>query len=156
MPIFIVDTNVDLDRDQKRYMAAFFRDMLALNGYRVAVGGSRMKLEMRRKEKLLRLVTQYSTMGRIQRISDESVDLKADEIREQTLARLGAIPNECDDYHILALALLADCQNVITNDQRLSSCVSKIRVHIGHAICPSIRNIQSEAVYLRLKSKGQL
>jgi predicted nucleic acid-binding protein len=130
--------------------------MNTLNDYKVVVGGSKMKAEMMKKEKLLRLISSYSVLNRVISISNNKVDDKAEEISEATGRRLGAIPKECDDFHILALALISKCQNIITHDRRLSTCVGKIRTQIGHALCPNLRNIQSEDIYIKLKSKGQL
>jgi len=156
MPKFVIDTCADTTEGQKKYLASFFRDVFDLNGYVIAVGGSRHWSEINGKASLLNVIQRLKDCGRIQLIETAVVDAKESELRERTQARLGHIPACCDDFHLLAVCLLADCRNVITVEQRLRDCVDEIRSKVGHRFCPNIRLIRDEATYLSLKNHGQL
>lgn len=156
MPKFIVDTCSDVVDGQKKYLSQFFKDVWALNGYEVVVGGSKMRREIFAKEGLLRLITDLSKAGRVANLDNEKIDARESEIKQKILERVGNIPKECDDTHIFALALLSECKNVITQEKRMSKCIGLIRAKVGHDHCPQLRLIRSESTYVALKKKNKL
>lgn len=156
MPLFVIDTCADTVDGQKKYLAAFFRDVFRLNGYCVVVGGTKHWKEINGKEGLLNVIFKLKQAGRIKVVQDLTVDTKEHELRSRTMSKMGSIPTCCDDFHILALCLLSECRNVITSEQRLRECVDQIRSKVGHSHCPQVRIIRDEPTYLALKSSGQL
>ena len=156
MPSFIVDTCADTVIGQKRYIAAFFRDVKSLNGFRLVVGGSKMDAELRGKSALFSLIAQLKKAGRVSVVDGDTVDQKAQAISNRVAEKLGAIPSSCDDFHILAISLISGCQNLITSEQRLRDCIDAIRIEVGHDFCPQLRLIRDEQTYLSLKNAGKL
>ena len=156
MACFIIDTCADVVDGQKEYLGQFFHDVWALNGWQIVIGGATMSAQIQRKEALNGLISNLKDVGRAITIASDTVDRKEADIRERIIDRLGGVPESCDDLHILALALVANCRNVITKDHRLSACVNSIRAAVGHDHCPRIRVISSAKTYGDLKRRNQL
>ena len=156
MPLFVVDTCADTVEGQKRYLAAFFKDVFKLNGYLVVVGGTRQWTEIKRKETLNTLINRLRDSGRLMVLRQNEVDERERLLTARARERLGIIPTCCDDFHILAVCLLSDCRNVITGEQRLRDCVDEIRNVVGHDYCPQVRLIRDENTYFQLKNAGRL
>ncbi|WP_424965936.1 hypothetical protein [Dinoroseobacter sp. S375] len=142
--------------DRRNISQVFFKDVYKLNGWVVMFGGSTMSGQVIKKESFLVLLNQLKDRGRLKSIDKSVVDKRETEIRERTMARIGAMPTECDDLHILALCAVTKCSNVITKDHRLSLCADLLRKEIGHNYCPSIRVISDEKTYLSLKKSNSL
>jgi hypothetical protein len=154
MARFILDTCADVVEGQKEYITQFFRDVLELQDYKVVLGGTKMKDEIKSKATLLMVLNQLNSKKKIVRISDIDVDAKAAEIKSTTESQFDKIPQPCDDFHILGLASVSGCCNIVTKDTRMGKCVSQIRPVIGHGNCPTVRLIINEKVYRALKGKN--
>ncbi len=147
MKEFILDKNVDIEPEQAEYPKYFFEALKSKGGVRLVVGGTVYKAEVKSKIKLLLLINALSDGGKVRRIDDVIVDQCQQALIERIAEMVGACPQECDDHHIFALAKASNCMNVITKEKRMATCRDKIRKHVGHDHCPSLKVIRTETAF---------
>ena len=147
MPDYILDTCVDIDPKHENYPAYFFRDLNNNIRVRVVVGGSKLFSEINKKAKLRDLLNNFKDRNQVVRVCSKKVDTAEKNLDSRIAKTLGEMPQECDDLHIFALALVSGCLFVISRDNRMAICRGKIRNTVGHEHCADIKVIQNEAAY---------
>jgi len=151
MPDYILDTCVDIDPTHANYPAYFFKDLLGNPRVRLVIGGTKALSEAKEKVKLLELLNNLRDKNQVVVVSKKTVDEAEARLADRIRAVIGSTPPECDDLHIFALANVSGCLHVISRDNRMANCRTKIRKRIGHAYCPDISVIQNEVAYKRTK-----
>ena len=144
---FIVDLNIPVREGSCGYPSWFFRDMNGTSKHHVFYGGSSYMHELSKKEVLQRILRDWVTVKKASRVDRESVDEFEARLRERVIQKLQSCPRECNDLHIIALSAVAKCNNILTNDNGIALCKSKIRDLVGHNYCPNIKLVKSENVY---------
>lgn len=151
MPDYILDTCVDIEPTHQNYPAYFFRDLRKNIRVRVVVGGSTGNAEIKKKTKLRELLNNLKDRNQVVQADTAAVDSSAEELANRIRQVIGDCPQECDDLHIFALSQVSGCYLIISRDNRMAICRNKIRNAIGHAHCPDLKVIQTEAAYKRTK-----
>lgn len=151
MPDYILDTCVDIDPKHANYPAYFFRDLNSNIRVRIVVGGTKVSREIGNKTKLRDLLNNLKDRNQVVQICSDKVDASEESLSERIAKTIGNSPQECDDLHIFALALVSGCLNVISRDNRMAICRGKIRNTIGHDHCANIKVLQNEEAYKRTK-----
>lgn len=147
MASFIVDMNVPVKSNQVGYPAYFFDEMNQTNRHHVYYGGTTYLAELRKKEALQKIFINWLTVRKATRLQSSAVDEFEESMKSRVLLKLGSCPEECDDFHIFAISAVSGCKNVLSFDQRMSTCKAKIRNRIGHEYCPDLRFIKSRSTY---------
>jgi hypothetical protein len=80
----------------------------------LAIGGSKLKDEYKKNNKIIKFLTELARKGQILRLSDRDVNSKENEILET-----GAC--QSDDPHILAIASLSNARVLVSHDKPLHS-----------------------------------
>jgi hypothetical protein len=151
MPEYILDTCVDIDPAHQNYPSYFFKDLLSNGRVRLVIGGTKALKEAKAKSKLTELLNNLRDRNQVVLINQEKVDEAERRLAARIEEIIGITPRECDDLHIFALANISGCLLVISRDNRMAVCRTKIRNRVGHEYCPDITLIQSEAAYKRTK-----
>lgn len=151
MPEFILDLNVNLKPHQQNYPRYFFEDLRKSGKVTIVFGGSTYRAEVKLKPSLLDLIGQLISSGQVRTIPDALVDEAQDRLEAKIDERFETCPQECDDPHIFALALVSGCSNIISRDARMATCRNKIRNVVGHDHCADLKIIQSQATYDRAR-----
>lgn len=147
MKSFIIDKNVDVNPTDAQYPKYFFDDLRKSRKMRIVFGGTNYRKEVLSKRALMTLFSELISSNKISPIPDKDVD----EHEVALIARIKEVmttcPPECDDPHIVALAHVSGCVNIVTKDRRMSAWRGKVRNRIGHDYCPELRLIMTEAAY---------
>jgi len=142
----IIDVNISL-RSKNEVVARLLELVDEREDVVIVTGGTKLEREYAKNLVLLRRINSFSRRGRANKVDkrpNERVDSIAERIEAATVEKVGRIPDECDDFHILALCLDCNADIIITGDVRMATCIKKIRARIGHDLCPSpkfVRNI---------------
>jgi hypothetical protein len=147
MKEFILDKNVDLKEGQKEYPKYFFDDLRKPAKVRLVMGGTDYRREVREKSSLLELISALMSSGKVRIVADLQVDNAQSLLAQKIVECVGECPDDCDDHHIFALALVSGCLNIITKDTRMASCRNQIRNPVGHDYCADVRIVSTEASY---------
>lgn len=148
MKEFILDVNFTFKAEKEGYPKYLVDDLHSkTTAVGLVRGGTKYEDEVRRNLKLVKLFNEISKAGKVRRIDSIAVDAAETQLRDRVVEKVGSCPPECDDHHIFALARVSGCLDVVTNDSRMSECRDLIRNLVGHAYCPPIRIIQTEAIY---------
>lgn len=148
MKEFILDVNVEVDLSKPNCPAHLFKDLRSPNKVKLVIGGGKYRKEVARNKKLLGLISELIAAGKVRAVDTSSVDEHEKLLTERVDQMcIGGCPNECDDFHIFALAQVGACFNVVTNDTRMATCRDKIRGVVGHDYCPPLRIVSSRAAY---------
>lgn len=147
MPDFIVDNCVDLNPAHENYPSYFFDDLKNDKRFRIVLGGTRVKAELKGKEDFLTLLNNLKINGQVVTVLDSLVDEAEENLEYKIRDVIGDVPRECDDLHIFALAKVSNCEKVISRDHRMATCRNRIRQGVGHDACPDLKVISSESTY---------
>ncbi|SOC23166.1 hypothetical protein [Rhodobacter maris] len=151
MAKIIVDMNIPTKAGQAGYPDYFFHEMNSTSKHHVLFGGTKYLDELRKKEKLQRILIDWLSRKKATRLDKAGVDSFENILRERIIAKVGAIPNECDDLHIIAIASVGNCPNVLTYDQRMCDCKDKVRMKVGVEYFPNIKFVKSKAIFEKLQ-----
>lgn len=146
MKEFILDVNIELNKDNQNYPFYFF-DHLRSKRVQIVIGGTQYKNEVKSKIKLLMLINDLKDANQARKVDDGQVDDAQETLVQRIHQCIGECPQECDDHHIFALALVSGCLNILTNDHRMARCRGIIRNDVGHNYCPAIRIIPNQLAY---------
>lgn len=142
----VIDVNIGL-KSNNTVVARLLELANFRNDLIIVTGGTRLEEEYQKYSALMRQINSFARKGRSNKV-DKRPNGRIDQIEADmasaTERALGAIPTECDDFHILALCLDCNADFVVTADHRMSQCIQKIRNLIGHDRCPKpkfVRNI---------------
>jgi hypothetical protein len=105
----------------------------------VVTGGTQYSDELEKHGRLLRQINSFSrrgAAGKVDKRPSDRIDGKEDSLRQAILQKVGNVPAECDDLHILALCADANVDVVFSKDERMKQCIDKIRGVVGHRMCP--------------------
>ncbi len=147
MTSFIIDLNVPIGRGKEGYPDYFFDEMNSSNKHHVFYGGKKYMEEVRKKEILQRLLKNWSDSKKATRVNSADVDTFELKIHERITSICGSCPSECDDIHIIALAAISKCENILTYDKRMSRCKDLVRHRVGHRYFPNLKFVKSEATF---------
>ncbi|MDN3711716.1 hypothetical protein QWZ10_07470 [Paracoccus cavernae] len=147
MKEFIIDKNVDVNPLDAEHPKYFFDDLRKSKKIRIVSGGTNYKKEIISKKALRTLFAELLSAGKIRSVSNESVDRHETDLMSRIIEVMKSCPQECDDPHIVALAHVSGCLNIVTKDKRMSAWRDKVRKQIGHDYCPELRLIMTEAAY---------
>lgn len=147
MKEFILDLNIELDSKNAGYPKYFFDELKYSRKIRLVIGGSGYTQEVKEKNKLLALLNELSSSGKIRKVESSTVDTAEKRLRTAIVEKLKVCPKECDDHHIFALSIVSGCKNIITKDNRMAVCRNKTRAAVGHDICPDLRIIKNKSAY---------
>jgi hypothetical protein len=87
-------------------------DWILFNKGKIVIGGTTYRKELRDAPSYLRVIGQFSTVGKVAAISDYEVDEY-----EKRVSDILHNP-KCDDPHLIAIIAISGCRLICTNDSK--------------------------------------